>query len=155
MGKNGETTTHLCGTFSQVEENEFYSGGSNGQIYCWSGNQLARTVEAHTGPCFTLCSLEEGIISSGKDGIINLWNADCSEKLKDYDIKIENIDEESPGILLSDNPPIRTIVMGHGALLAGSKNGEIMEIDREGPIKVLVQGGILNILIYEILCEVG
>ena len=138
-GDNGDTTSHLCGAFGQ-EEGTFFSGGANGKIYCWAGNRLSRTIDAHTGPCFTICSLEEGFISGGKDGMIVLWNIDCTEKMREYEIKVENISEESHGTLLADCPPIRTIVMGHGALLAGSKNGEIMEIDREGPIKVLAQG---------------
>ena len=99
-GDAGETTSHLCGAFGP-EVDQFFSGGSNGKIYCWNGNKLAVTVDAHSGPCFTICSLEEGFISGGKDGIINLWNADCSEKIREYEINLENISEESHGTLLA------------------------------------------------------
>ena len=67
------------------------------------------TVDAHAGPCFTITSLDEGFISGGKDGIINLWSNFCDEKLKEYAISKENITEVSTGTLLADNPPIRTI----------------------------------------------
>ena len=138
-GDKGETTSHLCGAFGK-EENRFYSGTSNGKIYVWIGTNLNNTVDAHSGPCFTITSLDEGFISGGKDGIINLWSNFCDEKLKEYAVAKDNISEDSTGTLLDDNPPIRTIIIDHGKLLAGSKNGEILEIDRDGPIKVLAQG---------------
>jgi WD40 repeat protein len=98
-GGKGEITSHLCGAFG-VEPGEFFSGGSNGHIYCWAGSSLLRTVSAHTGPVFTICALGEGFISGGKDGFIVLWNADCTEKLKEYEIKCENVAEDSHGILI-------------------------------------------------------
>lgn len=45
----------------------------------------------------------------------------------------------SSGLLLEDNPSIRAITLGHGHILLGTKNGEILEIDKSGPMTVLVQ----------------
>lgn len=45
----------------------------------------------------------------------------------------------SPGLLLEDNPSIRAISLGHGHILVGTKNGEILEVDKSGPITLLVQ----------------
>lgn len=45
----------------------------------------------------------------------------------------------SAGLLLEDNPSIRAITLGHGHILLGTKNGEILEIDKSGPMSVLVQ----------------
>ena len=45
----------------------------------------------------------------------------------------------SPGLLLEDNPSIRAITLGHGHILLGTKNGEILEIDKSGPMTLLVQ----------------
>lgn len=45
----------------------------------------------------------------------------------------------SAGLLLEDNPSIRAITLGHGHILLGTKNGEILEIDKSGPMTVLVQ----------------
>lgn len=45
------------------------------------------------------------------------------------------------GLLLEDNPSIRAITLGHGHILLGTKNGEILEIDKSGPMTVLVQVG--------------
>ena len=44
-----------------------------------------------------------------------------------------------PGLLLEDNPSIRAITLGHGHILLGTKNGEILEIDKSGPMTLLVQ----------------
>ena len=43
------------------------------------------------------------------------------------------------GLLLEDNPSIRAISLGHGHVLVGTKNGEILEVDKGGPITLLVQ----------------
>ncbi|KAG9334195.1 hypothetical protein JZ751_008554 [Albula glossodonta] len=45
----------------------------------------------------------------------------------------------SAGLLLEDNPSIRAITLGHGHILVGTKNGEILEIDKSGPMTLLVQ----------------
>lgn len=45
----------------------------------------------------------------------------------------------SAGLLLEDNPSIRAITLGHGHILLGTRNGEILEIDKSGPMTVLVQ----------------
>ncbi|MEQ2234309.1 Echinoderm microtubule-associated protein-like 6, partial [Ilyodon furcidens] len=43
-------------------------------------------------------------------------------------------------LLLEDNPSIRAITLGHGHILVGTKNGEVLEIDKSGPMTLLVQG---------------
>ncbi len=43
------------------------------------------------------------------------------------------------GLLLEDNPSIRAISLGHGHILVGTKNGEVLEIDKTGPMTLLVQ----------------
>ena len=51
------------------------------------------------------------------------------------------------GLLLEDNPSIRAISLGHGHILVGTKNGEILEVDKSGPITLLVQV-ILNVNVF-------
>lgn len=43
------------------------------------------------------------------------------------------------GLLLEDNPSVRAISLGHGHILVGTKNGEILEVDKSGPVTLLVQ----------------
>lgn len=40
---------------------------------------------------------------------------------------------------MEDNPSIRAISLGHGHILVGTKNGEILEVDKSGPVTLLVQ----------------
>lgn len=49
------------------------------------------------------------------------------------------------GLLLEDNPSIRAITLGHGHILVGTKNGEILEIDKSGPMTLLVQVGVSTV----------
>ena len=34
---------------------------------------------------------------------------------------------------------IRAIVLGHGKILVGTKNGEVLEVDKGGPMTILAQ----------------
>ncbi|KAL0170593.1 hypothetical protein M9458_035189, partial [Cirrhinus mrigala] len=48
-----------------------------------------------------------------------------------------------------DNPSIRAISLGHGHILVGTKNGEILEVDKNGPITLLVQ------VKHRFSCQIG
>lgn len=51
---------------------------------------------------------------------------------------------------MEDNPSIRAISLGHGHILIGTKNGEILEVDKSGPITLLVQVNIKNISYFSV-----
>lgn len=46
---------------------------------------------------------------------------------------------DSKGTLVSDLPAVRTAVLGHGHIIVGTKNGEILQIEKSGPITLLIQ----------------
>lgn len=54
-------------------------------------------------------------------------------------MKKDAVSPESRGVLLTDSPTVRAIVLGHGKILVGTKNGEIIEIDKAGPLSILTQ----------------
>ncbi|KAG8013418.1 Echinoderm microtubule-associated protein-like 5, partial [Nibea albiflora] len=81
-----------------------------------------------------------GFVTGGKDGIVALWDDTFERCLKTYAIKRAVLAPGSKGLLLEDNPSIRAISLGHGHILVGTKNGEILEVDKSGPITLLVQG---------------
>lgn len=56
-----------------------------------------------------------------------------------------------PGLLLEDNPSIRAISLGHGHILVGTKNGEVLEIDKTGPMTLLVQVCVVAVLWMDVL----
>ncbi|MBZ3880418.1 Echinoderm microtubule-associated protein-like 6, partial [Sciurus carolinensis] len=82
----------------------------------------------------------QGFVTGGKDGIVELWDDMFERCLKTYAIKRAALSTSSKGLLLEDNPSIRAITLGHGHILVGTKNGEILEIDKSGPMTLLVQG---------------
>ncbi|PWA20112.1 hypothetical protein CCH79_00017699, partial [Gambusia affinis] len=117
-----------------------FSGGANGDVYIWKEPILLKTVKAHDGPVFTMFSLDKGFVTGGKDGVVELWDDVFDRCLKTYAIKRTALSPGSKGLLLEDNPSIRAITLGHGHILVGTKNGEVLEIDKTGPMTLLVQG---------------
>lgn len=101
-------------------------------------------------------------MTGGKDGVVELWDDAFERCLKTYAVKRTLLSPSSKGarrrrprpcrvsadpsvvvpplgLLLEDNPSVRAIALGHGHILVGTKNGEILEIDKSGPMTLLVQ----------------
>ncbi|XP_053700273.1 echinoderm microtubule-associated protein-like 5 [Synchiropus splendidus] len=138
-GNMGKTETMMCAVYGWSEEMVF-SGTCTGDICIWRDMFLMKTVKAHDGPVFSVHALEKGFVTGGKDGIVALWDDTFERCLKTYAIKRAVLAPGSKGLLLEDNPSIRAISLGHGHILVGTKNGEILEVDKSGPITLLVQG---------------
>ncbi|KFO18258.1 Echinoderm microtubule-associated protein-like 5 [Fukomys damarensis] len=139
IGTLGKNDTMMCAVYGWTEEMAF-SGTSTGDVCIWRDVFLVKTVKAHDGPVFSMHALEKGFVTGGKDGIVALWDDSFERCLKTYAIKRASLAPGSKGLLLEDNPSIRAISLGHGHILVGTKNGEILEVDKSGPITLLVQG---------------
>ncbi|XP_029706344.1 echinoderm microtubule-associated protein-like 6 isoform X7 [Takifugu rubripes] len=139
FGNLGKLETMMSTCFGRSEDLVF-SGATNGDIYIWRDTTLIKTIKAHDGPVFSMCSLDKGFVTGGKDGVVELWDDMFDRCLKTYAIKRAALSPSSKGLLLEDNPSIRAITLGHGHILLGTKNGEILEIDKSGLMTVLVQG---------------
>lgn len=140
FGDHGKNETMMCATYGKVADVVF-SGGASGKVYCWQGNTLQSAIQAHEGPVFAMQVLEKGFVTGGKDGVVALWDENFSRCLKNYKVTRTSLSPGPPtSILMADAPAIRAITLGQGKILVGTKNGEIMEIDKSGPITVLVQG---------------
>ena len=48
----------LCVAFDK-EKDKAHSGGANGLVYHWTGNQLSGTVSAHHGPVYAILAVEK------------------------------------------------------------------------------------------------
>ncbi|XP_033734062.1 echinoderm microtubule-associated protein-like 6 [Pecten maximus] len=129
----------LCITFGKAVD-LFYSGGSDGNVFVWQDTKLQRTVKAHEGPVFAMHSLDKGFVTGGKDGVVGLWDDQFERCLKTYSIKQASIAQSSRGMLITESPAIRAIVLGHGKILLGTRNGEVLEVDKSGPMTLLTQG---------------
>ncbi|XP_055292523.1 echinoderm microtubule-associated protein-like 5 isoform X7 [Moschus berezovskii] len=139
VGTLGKNDTMMCAVYGWTEEVAF-SGTSTGDVCIWRDIFLVKTVKAHDGPVFSMHALEKGFVTGGKDGVVALWDDSFERCLKTYAIKRAALAPGSKGLLLEDNPSIRAISLGHGHILVGTKNGEILEVDKSGPITLLVQG---------------
>ena len=81
----------------------------------------------------------QGFVTGGKDGTVCLWDETFERCLKSYVLKRSNLTPTTRGTLVKDLPPVRAIVLGHGHILVGTQNGEVIEVAKEGPMNVLVQ----------------
>ncbi|OXB63038.1 hypothetical protein ASZ78_014805, partial [Callipepla squamata] len=139
FGSSGKLETMMSVSYGRIEDLVF-SGAATGDIFIWKDTLLLKTVKAHDGPVFAMHALDKGFVTGGKDGIVALWDDMFERCLKTYAIKRAALSSSSKGLLLEDNPSIRAISLGHGHILVGTKNGEILEIDKSGPMTLLVQG---------------
>ena len=78
-------------------------------------------------------------MTGGKDGLVCLWDDQFERNLKSYTIKRSSLAPGTRGMLVNDSPAVRAIVLGHGRILVGTKNAEILEITKEGQMNILVQ----------------
>ncbi|KAL5008221.1 hypothetical protein ScPMuIL_013802 [Solemya velum] len=129
----------LCVAFGKSVD-VCYTGGSDGNVFVWQGTNLQKVVKAHEGPLFAMHSLDKGFVTGGKDGVVGLWDEVFERCLKTYAIKRNAIAQGSRGMLIHESPAVRAIVLGHGKILLGTKNGEILEVDKAGPMTILTQG---------------
>lgn len=139
FGNVSKSCDMLCVAFGKAADISF-SGGSDGNVFIWKDSTLQKSVKAHEGPLFAMHSLDKGFVTGGKDGMIGLWDDQFERCLKQYYIKKSGIEQSSRGVLMTDLPPIRAIVLGHGKILVGTKNGEVLEVDKGGPMTILAQG---------------
>ncbi|XP_048456030.1 echinoderm microtubule-associated protein-like 5 [Rhincodon typus] len=139
FGNLRKTETIMCVVYGWTDE-MIFSGTSTGDVYIWKDMFIIKRIKAHDGPVFSMHALEKGFVTGGKDGVVVLWDDSFERCLKTYSIKRSALAPGSKGLLLEDNPSIRAITLGHGHILVGTKNGEILEIEKSGPITLLVQG---------------
>lgn len=85
------------------------------------------------------CLSFQGFVTGGKDGVIGLWDDQFERCLKTYAIKRASVAPGSRGMFITESPAVRAIVLGHGKILVGTKNGEILEVDKSGPLTILTQ----------------
>ncbi|XP_046338524.1 echinoderm microtubule-associated protein-like 6 isoform X1 [Haliotis rufescens] len=139
VGKVAKLCDMLCVAYGKTAD-VCFSGGSDGNVFIWSGITLQKTVKAHEGPVFAMHSLDKGFVTGGKDGVIGLWDDQFERCLKTYAIKRASVAPGSRGMFITESPAVRAIVLGHGKILVGTKNGEILEVDKSGPLTILTQG---------------
>ncbi|PAA85883.1 hypothetical protein BOX15_Mlig016715g1 [Macrostomum lignano] len=121
-----------------------YTCGASGLVYVWQGNVLSRTVKAHEGPCFALEFMpgpKPCFVTGGKDGNVCVFDDALERCARTFNLRNSNMGRGNLGVLLEDNPTVRSVMPGrNNTILAGTLNGEVVEIEKDGPLRVLVQG---------------
>lgn len=111
-GDAGKPTSHCCVTWD--DQGNCYTGGANSHIYHWGGRNLQGTYDVH-GRGF-VCAIrycDGKIVSGAKDGKVVISNPteQTAERTIDVDCLVRSVDMKGSNIL------------------AGLRNGTILEID--------------------------
>mmetsp|Transcript_42835 Transcript_42835/g.50228 ORF Transcript_42835/g.50228 Transcript_42835/m.50228 type:complete len:569 (+) Transcript_42835:31-1737(+) len=121
-GSNGKPTSHCCVAWDDA--GLAYTGGANSCIYIWEGQNLKSTYDVH-GKGF-VCAIKwaDGkIISGAKDG--NIVISDPSNGTAEKTIEVGEL--------------VRSVDMKGDKILAGLRNGTILEIDSKGAKKEIMK----------------
>lgn len=70
---------------------------------------------------------------------MTLWDESFQNKLKSYPVKRCNLSAGGTGVLSAECPPIRSAMLGESRILVGTRNAEVLEINKDGSIEILVQ----------------
>ena len=129
----------MCITFGKTAD-VCYTGGGNGSIFIWKDQKLLKVIQAHNGPLFAIYAYDqsEAYVTGGKDGAVILWSAQFAQIHK-YTINKKSLSKQSKGILLNENPSVRAISFASKKILVGTKNGEIIDIDKDGNMSIVTQ----------------
>ena len=125
--KNGifGNSGNMCNMTSIAWLGDFcLTGGTNGQVYKWTGNQCSKTFQVHPlGSAIHSISVVGGkILTGGKDNTIKV----CDGNFK-----------ELKSIQLNSFP--RALDMINDTILAGNRDGTILEVNSAGNQSILMQ----------------
>uniref|UniRef100_T1JGP8 WD repeat-containing protein 55 homolog n=1 Tax=Strigamia maritima TaxID=126957 RepID=T1JGP8_STRMM len=131
--------TLLCIAFGRSARSassfSFVTGGSSGRIHVWQNCHLVRSVPSHSGPVFSIHSVDSGFVSCGKDGRLCLWDEHMERCLRSYVISNKYLSPGWPGRLSHEQPPLRSCFLSHSKIIVGTKSGEIVQVDKDGLIR--------------------
>ncbi|CAF0987237.1 unnamed protein product [Adineta ricciae] len=141
-GKQGKQN-QMCVVFGKTVD-VCITGGGDGCIYIWNQTTLLRKVDnAHTGPLFAITAVQDkGYITGGKDGKVILWDPEVKKSIKTYDLTNKNLATDSRGQLTEEETSktsIRAVTLAR-RIFIGTHRGEICEIEKDGRIRICVQG---------------
>lgn len=104
------------------------TGAFNGTVFKWEDGVLKEAVKVHESSIAAIGKWENGIITGGNDGIVNVLDGNL-KVVKSIQLKE----------LQSVNPKPRSVWGANGKVLIGTRGGEIFEVGEE-QVKLLMSG---------------
>ncbi|CAF1527998.1 unnamed protein product, partial [Didymodactylos carnosus] len=140
FGTKNKKENQMCIVYGKSVET-CITGGGDGSIYIWTNSTLGKVIkDAHKGPVFAITAVQDkGYATGGKDGRIILWDPEFQKNIKTYELIKKNILPDSKGTIIEEYPAVRAVTLTR-RIVVGTKNGEILEIEKDGKIKVPVEG---------------
>lgn len=121
-GDAGRPTSHCCVAWDA--EGNCYSGGANSHIYCWSDRKLQKTYDVHGRGFVCAIKFADGkIVSGAKDGKVVVSDPKSGDAERSIDV----------GHL------VRSVDLHGGNILAGLRNGTILEISSSDATKEIMK----------------
>ncbi|CAF1944366.1 unnamed protein product [Rotaria magnacalcarata] len=138
-GKQGKQN-QMCVVFGKTVDS-CITGGGDGSIYIWTGTALTKKIDdAHEGPLFAITAVQDkGYVTGGKDSKIILWDPEFKKRVKTYELTNKNLAPDSRGTLTEDPTAVRAVSLTR-RIIVGTRGGEICEIEKDGRIRVVIQG---------------
>ncbi|CAF3682759.1 unnamed protein product [Rotaria sp. Silwood1] len=138
-GKQGKQN-QMCVVFGKTAD-ICITGGGDGCIYIWTATTLTKKVDdAHQGPLFAITAVQDkGYVTGGKDGKVILWDPEFQKRIKTYELTKANLTSDSRGTLTEEPTAVRAVSLTR-RIIVGTRGGEICEIEKDGRIRVPIQG---------------
>ncbi|CAF3456731.1 unnamed protein product [Rotaria socialis] len=138
-GKQGKKD-QMCVVFGKTAD-MCITGGGDGCIHIWKQTSLTRIVPgAHKGPIFAITAVQDkGYVTGGKDGKVILWDPELQKPIKIYELTNQHLAPDSRGRLSEESTSIRAVSLTR-RIIVGTRGGEICEIEKNGLIRVSIQG---------------
>ncbi|CAF1210286.1 unnamed protein product [Rotaria sordida] len=106
-----------------------YTGSMTGLVFIWHVNTLERTINAHTGPIFSMFSSDNCIVTGAKEKR-SLSSTDALKPLKIWDFNMNNGRSIKLDLPQTDTICVRSVCRNsQGKILVGLKTSDIVEID--------------------------
>ncbi|CAF3520544.1 unnamed protein product [Rotaria sp. Silwood1] len=138
-GKQGKKD-QMCVVFGKTADT-CITGGGDGAIYIWTNTTLTRMVpDAHKAPLWAIAAVQDkGYITGGKDGKVILWDPEFKKSIKTYELLRKHVVPDSRGQLTEEPTSVRAVTLTR-RIIIGTRGGEICEIEKDGRIRIPIQG---------------
>ena len=148
-----EMTSHACVTADA--DGIFYTGGSNGSIYIWGGDDgrtCQGTIKAHKGFVSAIRWIEGKLYSGGKDGKLNVIDTNTRSIVETHDFGfIRAIDSMGGKLLVGQRDGTITLVDGGNRtnIMYSHSDGEVWGLHQKSDGSVVTSGDDNKVMVWD------